>query len=48
MGGGRGGQGAGRVIGSCWVKSLEDVRAALSFVGIRIEKVSGTLKGLGV
>ena len=27
--------------------SVNDVRAALSMVGIRIEKVSGTLKGLG-
>jgi len=38
---------SGRSIGSCLVKSLEDVRAALAFVGIRIEKVSGTIKGLG-
>ena len=36
----------GKTVGSCLVKSLEDVRAALAFVGIRIEKVSGTLKGL--
>lgn len=35
------------IVGSCLVKSLEDVRAALAFAGIRIEKVSGTLKGLG-
>ncbi|MBT7102647.1 hypothetical protein HN935_04010 [archaeon] len=35
-------------IGSCLVKSLDDVRAALAFEGIKIEKVSGTLKGLGV
>ena len=34
-------------VGSCLVKSLEDVRASLAFAGIRIEKVSGTLKGLG-
>jgi len=34
-------------VGSCLVKSLEDVRAALAFAGIKIEKVSGTLKGLG-
>ena len=33
---------------SCLVKSLEDIRAALALDGIRIEKVSGTLKGLGV
>ena len=36
-----------KLVGSCLVKSLEDVRAALAFAGIRIEKVSGTLKGLG-
>ena len=36
----------GMAIGSCLVKSLEDVRAALALDGIRIEKVSGTLKGL--
>ena len=41
-------QGAGRIVGSCLVKSLEDVRAALALDGIWIEKVSGTLKGLGV
>jgi len=34
-------------VGSCLVKSLEDVRAGLALEGIRIEKVSGTLKGLG-
>ncbi|NPE26978.1 hypothetical protein HNV12_03165 [Methanococcoides sp. SA1] len=38
--------GKGYMIGSCLVKSLDDVRAALGFVGIEIEKVSGTLKGL--
>ena len=36
----------GKLIGSCLVKSLEDIRASLAFAGIRIEKVSGTLKGL--
>ena len=36
----------GKTIGSCLTKSLIEVRAALAFVGIRIEKVSGTLKGL--
>ena len=36
---------SGQLIGSCLVKSLEDVRASLAFKGIRIEKVSGTLKG---
>jgi hypothetical protein len=35
-----------KLVGSCLVKSLEDVRAALSMSGIRIEKVSGALKGL--
>jgi len=35
-----------KTVGSCLVKSLEDIRASLAFVGIRIEKVSGTLKGL--
>ena len=38
---------SGGIVGSCLVKSLEDVRAALAFAGIKIEKVSGTLKGLG-
>jgi hypothetical protein len=38
----------GKSVGSCVVKSLDDVRAALAFAGIKIEKVSGTLKGLGV
>lgn len=33
-------------VGSCLVKSLDDVRAALGLAGIKIEKVSGTLKGL--
>jgi len=37
-----------KTIGSCLVKSLNDVRAALAMAGIRIEKVSGTLKGLGI
>ncbi|MCK5320986.1 hypothetical protein KAJ38_00225 [Candidatus Pacearchaeota archaeon] len=36
----------GKLVGSCLVKSLERVRAALALAGIRIEKVSGTLKGL--
>lgn len=35
-----------RTIGSCLTKSLNDVRAALSFKGIKIEKVSGTIAGL--
>ena len=36
----------GKLVGSCLVKSLNDVRAALVLAGIKIEKVSGTLKGL--
>jgi len=36
----------GKTVGSCLRKSLNDVRAALALAGIRIEKVSGTLKGL--
>ena len=38
---------SGKTVGSCLTKSLNDVRAALAMAGIRIEKVSGTLKGLG-
>ena len=34
------------LVGSCLVKSLNDVRAALALAGIKIERVSGTLKGL--
>lgn len=36
----------GKMVGSCLVKSLEDVRASLALSGIKIEKVSGTLKAL--
>lgn len=36
----------GKTIGSCLSKSLNDIRAALSFKAIRIEKVSGTIEGL--
>ena len=36
----------GLIIGSCLVKSLDEVRASLALVGIRIERVSGTLRGL--
>jgi len=35
-----------KLVGSCLVKSLDDVRAALALSGIKIEKVSGTIKGL--
>lgn len=38
----------GKIVGSCLVKDLENVRASLAFADIKIEKVSGTLKGLGV
>jgi hypothetical protein len=36
----------GMLVGSCLTKSLDEVRAALAFVGVSVEKVSGTLKGL--
>lgn len=36
----------GMLVGSCLVKSLDEVRAGLALAGIRIERVSGTLKGL--
>ena len=36
----------GKLVGSCLVKSLEDIRASLALAGIKIEKVSGTLKAL--
>ena len=34
------------IIGSCLVKSLDEVRAGLALAGIGVERVSGTLKGL--
>jgi len=37
---------SGKIVGSCLVKSLDEVRAALALAGIRVERVSGTLKGL--
>lgn len=37
----------GRLVGSCLRKNLNEVRTALALAGIKIEKVSGTLKGLG-
>ena len=36
------------VVGSCLRQSLNDVRASLAFFNMKIEKVSGTLKGVGV
>ena len=36
----------GRVVGSCLTKSLDDIRAALALESIKIERVSGTIKGL--
>jgi|TARA_B100002003_G_C13939895_1_gene456164 RNase P/RNase MRP subunit POP5 len=36
----------GKTVGSCLTKNLNDIRAALTMARIRIEKVSGTLKGL--
>lgn len=38
--------GRGYIVGSCLAGSLDEVRAALALAGVRIEKVSGTLKGL--
>jgi len=35
-----------RIIGSCLRESINDVHAALAIEGIKIEKISGTLKGL--
>jgi RNase P/RNase MRP subunit POP5 len=35
-----------KTTGSCNTKSLELVRAALTLQGIKIDKVSGTIKGL--
>ena len=35
-----------RFVGSCLVKSLNNVRAALALARIKIEKVSGTIRGL--
>ncbi len=37
---------SGYIIGSCLAKSLDEVRAGLALAGIKIERVSGTLKGL--
>lgn len=36
----------GKLIGSCVRESLEDVRASLAWKRIKIQKVSGTIKGL--
>ncbi|MEI6058421.1 MAG: hypothetical protein WCP89_01490 [archaeon] len=36
-----------KIVGSCSRESLNDVRASLAFYGMRIDKVSGTIKGLG-
>ena len=36
-----------KLIGSCIRESLEDVRASLAWKGIKIQKVSGTIAGLG-
>jgi len=37
----------GKVIGSCLRKSLIDVKSALALSGIKVEKVSETIKRLG-
>ena len=36
----------GKIIGSCVREKLEDVRASLAWKGIKIQKASGTIKGL--
>ena len=36
----------GMLVGSCLACSLEEVRASLALVGVKIERVSGTLKSL--
>ncbi len=38
----------GKIIGSCERSELNDIRAGLIYGGFSVEKVSGTLKGLGV
>jgi len=35
-----------RLLGSCTRESLEEIRASLAWKGIKIQKVSGTIKGL--
>jgi len=37
-----------QVIGGVLRESLNDVRAALGLAGLKVERVSGTLKGLGI
>jgi hypothetical protein len=37
----------GRIIGAVKREELEDVKASLAFAGIGVERVSGTIKGLG-
>lgn len=37
----------GKTVGAVRRESLNDVRAALALAGISVEKVSGTLRGLG-
>lgn len=36
-----------RVVGSVRREELEKVKAALAFAGLKVERVSGTIKGLG-
>jgi len=38
----------GKIIGSVRREELENVRAGLCLAGMPVEKVSGTLKGLGI
>lgn len=35
-----------KLIGSCLREELENIRASLAWKGIKIQKVSGTIKGL--
>jgi hypothetical protein len=37
-----------KTIGSVRRESLNDVKAAFALAGLRVERVSGTLKGLGI
>ncbi len=37
-----------KLVGSCLRESLNDVRASLAFYGMKIDRVSGTIKGLNL
>ena len=38
----------GKIVGSCKRESLEEIRASLAWKGIKIQRVSGTIKGLEI